>query len=58
MYLQYSKYRKKQKLMFVGILEATNKQSKFRSWIRIRNPVYRSKDPNPFKNVTDPEHWF
>jgi hypothetical protein len=23
--------------------------------IRIRNPVYGSKDPDPYQNVTDPE---
>ncbi len=26
--------------------------------IRIRNPVYGSKDPDPPRNVTDPEHCF
>ncbi len=24
--------------------------------IRIRNPVYGSKDPDPSENVTEPEH--
>jgi hypothetical protein len=23
---------------------------------RIRNPVYESKDPDPYQNATDPEH--
>ncbi len=27
-----------------------------KSWIRIRNPVFGSKDPNPSQNVTEPEH--
>jgi hypothetical protein len=26
-------------------------------WIRICNPVYVSKDPAPYQNVTDPEHY-
>jgi hypothetical protein len=24
---------------------------------RIRNPVYGSKGPDPYRNVTDPEQW-
>ncbi len=39
---------------FVGILKATDKKSK----IRIRSLVYGSKDPDPSRNVTDPEHCF
>jgi hypothetical protein len=29
------------------------------SWIRIRNKLYESKDldPDPYQNVTDPDHW-
>jgi hypothetical protein len=32
---------------------------RIRSWIRIRirNQVYGSKDPDPYQNVTDPDHW-
>ncbi len=47
---QHWKYAKK--LIFVGTLKVTTKKRR----IRIRNPVYRSKDPDPFQNVTDPEH--
>ncbi len=32
--------------------KATNEKS----WFRIRNPVYGSKDPDPYQNVPDPEH--
>jgi hypothetical protein len=39
-------------LFFVCIMKATDEKS--RIWIR--SPVYGSKDPNPYKNVTDPEH--
>jgi hypothetical protein len=39
-------------------LEATDEKSKIQIKIRIRNPVYRSKDPDLSQNVTDPEHWF
>ncbi len=39
-------------LFFVGILKATAKKRK----IRIRNPVDGSEDPDPYQNVTDPEH--
>ncbi len=37
-------------LFFVGVLRAIDEKS------RIRDPVYGSKDPDPFQNVTDPEH--
>jgi hypothetical protein len=42
-------------LFFVGILKVTAKMKR----IRIRNPVYGSKDPAPYpyQNVTDPETW-
>jgi hypothetical protein len=40
------------KLIFVGTLKATVKKG--RIWIR--NPMDGSKDPDPNKNVTDPEH--
>ncbi len=39
-------------LFFVGILKATAKKRR----IRIRNLVYGSQDPDPYQNVTDPEH--
>ncbi len=39
-------------LFLVGILKATDEKSR----IRIRNPVYGFKDPDPSQNVTDPEH--
>jgi hypothetical protein len=41
------------KTYFVGILKSTNEKS----WIPIRDPLYGSKDPDPYQNVTDPEHW-
>ncbi len=40
---------------FAGILKATGIKGRIR--IRIRNPVYGSKDPEPSQFVTDPEHW-
>jgi hypothetical protein len=36
------------------VKKATDEYTRIRS--RIRNPVYGSKDPDPFQNVTDPEH--
>ncbi len=53
----YSKNCNKQKkmgknLFFVGNLKAIDEKSR----IRIRNPLYGSKDPSPSENVTDPEH--
>ncbi len=41
------------KNLFFGILKATEEMS----MIRIRNSVYGFKDQDPYKNVTDPEHW-
>jgi hypothetical protein len=38
-------------LFLVGIFKATDEKSR----IKIRNPVYGSKDPDPSKKVTDPE---
>jgi hypothetical protein len=43
---------KKENLFFVGILKTTDKKRRF----RIRNTVYGYKDPDPYENVTDPEH--
>ncbi len=45
-------------LYFFCILEATDKKSMIRNRIRTRNPVYGSKDHDPCKNVTHPEHCF
>jgi hypothetical protein len=39
----------KKNLFFVGISKAADKKS----IIRIRNPVYGSKDPDPYQNITD-----
>jgi hypothetical protein len=47
------------KLFFYGILIATYKgMIRIRIQIRIRNPVYGSKDPDPYQNVTDPDHCY
>jgi hypothetical protein len=35
----------KQDLFFAGIIKATDEKSRIRIQIRIRNPVYGSKDP-------------
>jgi hypothetical protein len=53
MYLQSTEWISK-KLIFFGILKATDEKSRIQ--IRIRSPVYGYKDPDPYKNVTDPEH--
>jgi hypothetical protein len=42
---------REKKLIFVGVLKGNAEKS------RMRNPVYGSKDPDPYKNVTAPEHW-
>jgi hypothetical protein len=44
---------------FVDILKANEEKSRIRSRIkiRIRNPFYGSKDPDPSQNVTEAEHW-
>ncbi len=47
---------KQKKLIFVGILKANAKKRRSRSRILIRNPVYGSKDPDLYENVTNPEH--
>jgi hypothetical protein len=53
MYLQEEISNKTLKKLIVGrLLKATTKKNR----IRIRNPVYGSKDPDPHQNVTDPEH--
>jgi hypothetical protein len=44
--------KKLRKNALFGILKNTVKKSR----IRIRNPVYGSKGPDSFPNVTDPEH--
>jgi hypothetical protein len=48
----------RKKLFLVGILKANAKKRRIRirSWILIRNPVYGFKVPDPYQNVTDPEH--
>jgi hypothetical protein len=35
---------------------APDPDPRIRSWIRIRNPEYGSKDLDPYQNVTDPEY--
>jgi hypothetical protein len=57
-----NKQNKLQKnLFFVEILEVTDEKSRIRSRIRSGigcvNQVTGSKDPDPYQNVTDPEHW-
>ncbi len=42
-------------LFFVGILKATAKKRRIQRRRQIRNPVYRSKDPDPDLNVTEPD---
>jgi hypothetical protein len=59
MCLQVS-YKKKyeEKNTFICILEVTEERSRIRSWIRIRSVSqrYRSADPEPHQNVTNPQH--
>ncbi len=47
-------------LFFVGILKATGEKNMIQIHIRIRNRWYRSMetDPDPYQNVTDPEHYW
>jgi hypothetical protein len=40
-------------LFFVDILRAIEEKNR----IRIRNPVYRSKNPDPYQNVKYQQHW-
>jgi hypothetical protein len=62
--------RGKNCFFFVGILKATDKKSRIRickSVVRILvsgsgsiSQLYESAgpDPDPYQNVTDPQHWF
>ncbi len=47
-----NKKTNQKKLIFIGVLEATDEKSRI-------NQVYGSKDPDPdpYQNVTDPEHF-
>jgi hypothetical protein len=60
MYLQkvVSKTQLEKNVYFVGILKVTNKKSRIRSRIFVRNHVfgYKDQDPDRYQNVTDPEH--
>jgi hypothetical protein len=47
------KQKKLRNIFFVGLLKANDEKSRMR--IRICIIVYGSKDPDPSKNVTDPE---
>ncbi len=49
-----SKSNKEKKNFFVGILKVTDKKSR----IRICQSDVQSEDPDPYQNVTDPEHWY
>jgi hypothetical protein len=53
-----NKQKNKDKLcsLLFCILKAIAKKSSIGIRIRIRNPVYRSKYPDPYQNVADPEH--
>ncbi len=48
-------------IFFVFTLKVIDENSRIliRNWIRImvRKQVYGSKNPDPYHNVTDPEHW-
>jgi hypothetical protein len=46
---------KQKSLNFLG----DHLEEKSRIWIRTRNQVHKSKDPNPdlYQNVTDQEYW-
>jgi hypothetical protein len=41
---------------FVAILKAAAKKRRIRNQIIIYNSVFGLKDPDPYQNVTDPEH--
>jgi hypothetical protein len=47
--VSYRKYR---------VISKKTTGEKCRLRIRIRNPAYMTKDPDPSQNVTDPEYWF
>jgi hypothetical protein len=56
--MYFQKVGNKQKnveIFFVGILKIPDEKSKIR--IRSISSRYGSEDPDPYKNVTDPEHW-
>ncbi len=50
-------------MFFVGILKITDEKSSIRSRDSHLDPLVKSRDarsgsiPDPYKNVTDPEHW-
>ncbi len=51
----------KKKIFFVGILKVTDERtgsgSAFGSAFGSVSQRYGSEDPDPYQNVTDPEHW-
>jgi hypothetical protein len=57
MYLHYviSKENKEKIVFFVGVLKATDEKSRIRTGDISQR--YVSADPDPYQNVTDPEHW-
>ncbi len=55
------KTNKKKNLVFVGNftnLASWKSPTKWASRIRMQIGIYGSKDPDPYQNVTDLEHWF
>ncbi len=48
------KQKKLEKIIFIVILKVNGKRSRIR--VRIRSQRYGSADPEPYQNVTDPEH--
>jgi hypothetical protein len=44
------------KYIFIGILSAIDEKS--RIWSRIRKSVIMNRDPDPYQNLTDPQHCF
>jgi hypothetical protein len=55
MYLQKVISKKLEKIWFVGVLKVTDEK---RSGIGSVNQRYEFVDPDPYKNITDPDHWF
>jgi hypothetical protein len=58
MYLQkvIGKINLEENLFYVGILEVSDEKRRIRIRI-LKSSVHGSEDPNPYQNVTDPEHW-
>jgi hypothetical protein len=51
------KYGKQKKLILLGQLEShCQKEQDLDPDPQISNPVYGSKDPDPYQNLTTPEH--